>query len=81
MSLYQNPYEITLTSKEFRGYAERRKNAIEIPREELNIHDCVKLHLQNSNNEIMFSIEAHSDAFFGSLTKAFVRIKEVKRNF
>lgn len=85
MSLYQNPYEITLTSKEFRGYAERRKNVIEIPRKELNIHDCVKLHLQNSNNEIMFSIEAHSNASVGStedaLTKAFVKINEVARNF
>lgn len=85
MPIYQNPYEITLTSKEFRSYAERRKIVIEIPREELNIHDCVKIHLQNSENEILFTIEPHSDASVGSaedaLTKSFVKINEVRRNF
>lgn len=81
MCIYQNLYEITLTAKEFRRFAEHKTDVIEIPREELNIHDHIKIHLQDSDDEILCSIKPHSDAFFGSLTKAFVRIKEVKRNF
>ena len=85
MRTYQNPYEITLTPREFRPYAERRKTIIEIPRAELNVRDCIKLCLQNSKQEILYSIEPHSDVSFGAveeaLTKAFVKIKELKRNF
>ena len=83
MPIYQNPYEITLTSKEFRSYAERRKIVIEIPREELNIHDCVKIHLQNSENEILFTIEPHSDAssHIVGYNNSALKINEVRRNF